>query len=142
MRPASVHDAFRDVASALEDRETEVHDANGYAAERHAEGEGESVVTIEAARAEANRVARLAEGTAGSFAGIAAVHDAYPGLTERRLWLEALERTLPAPRKFILAAGASGGDVDLWVGGAKPPPLVLPASPPRGPAGRKDGRTP
>ena len=140
--PASVHDAFRDVASALEDRETEVHDANGYAAERHAEGEGESVVTTEAAHAEANRVARVAEGTAGAFAGIAQVHDAAPGLTERRLWLEALERTLPAPRKFILAAGASGGDVDLWVGGAMPPPLVLPAPPPLGPAGRKDGRTP
>ncbi len=139
--PASVHDAFRDVASALEDRETEVHDANGYAAERHNEGEGESAATTEAAHAEANRVARLADGTAGAFAGIARVHDQYPDLTERRLWLEALERTLPAPRKFILAAGASGGDVDLWVGGASPPPLVLPETPPRGAAGRKDART-
>ncbi len=141
--PASVHDAFRDVASALEDRETEVHDANGYAAERHNEGEGESAATTEAAHAEANRVARLADGTAGAFAGIARVHDAAPDLTERRLWLETLERTLPAPRKFILAAGASGGDVDLWVGGASaPPPLVLPETPPRGAAGRKDARTP
>jgi len=120
-----------------------VHDANGYAAERHAEGEGEAVVTTEAARAEANRVARVAEGTAGSFAGIAQVDDEYPALTERRLWLEALERTLPAPRKFILATGRAGGDVDLWVGGAAaPPPLVLPESPPRGAAGRKDARTP
>ncbi len=141
--PVSVHDAFRDVASALEDRETEVHDANGYAAERHAEGEGESVVTTEAARAEANRVARVAEGTAGAFAGIAKVDDEYPALTERRLWLEALERTLPAPRKYILAAGRDAGDVDLWVGGAAaPPPLVLPESPPRGATGRRDGNTP
>jgi len=140
--PASVHDAFRDVASALEDRETEVHDANGYAAERHNEGEGESAATTEAAHAEANRVARLADGTAGAFAGIARAHDQSPDLTERRLWLETLERTLPAPRKFILAAGASGGDVDLWVGGAAaPPPLVLPDTPPRGAAGRKDVRT-
>jgi HflK protein len=140
--PASVHDAFRDVASALEDRETEVHDANGYAAERQAEGQGESAATLEAARAEANRVARLADGTAGAFAGIARAHDAHPDLTERRLWLEALERALPAPRKFILAAGASGGDVDLWVGGASaPPPLVIPEAPPRGSAGRKDTRT-
>jgi len=141
--PASVHDAFRDVASALEDRETEVHDANGYAAERHNEGEGESAAITEAASAEANRVARLADGTAGAFAGIARAHDQSPDLTERRLWLETLERTLPAPRKFILAAGASGGDVDLWVGGASaPPPLVLPETPPRGGAGRKDARTP
>jgi uncharacterized membrane protein YraQ (UPF0718 family)/regulator of protease activity HflC (stomatin/prohibitin superfamily) len=141
--PASVHDAFRDVASALEDRETEVHDANGYAAERHAEGVGESVVITEAARAEANRVARVAEGTAGAFAGIAKVDDESPNVTERRLWLEALERALPAPRKFILATGPAGGDVDLWVGGAvAPPPIALPESPPRGATGRKDGRTP
>lgn len=141
--PASVHDAFRDVASALEDRETEVHDANGYAAERHAEGDGESVVITEAARAEANRIARLAEGTAGAFAGVAKVDDEYPNVTERRLWLEALERALPAPRKFILATGPAGGDVDLWVGGAAaPPPIALPESPPRGATGRKDGRTP
>ena len=140
--PASVHDAFRDVASALEDRETEVHDANGYAAERHNEGEGESAAITEAARAEANRVARLADGTAGAFAGIARAHDAHPDLTERRLWLESLERALPAPRKFILAPAPSGGDVDLWVGGAAaPPPLVMPEPPPRGaPGARTDAR--
>jgi membrane protease subunit HflK len=139
--PASVHDAFRDVASALEDRQTEVHDAAGYAAERRAEAEGEAVTITEAARAAANRAARVAEGTAAGFAGIARAHDEEPALTERRLWLETLERALPAPRKYVLAPGAAGGDVDLWLGGDFPPPLVLP-EPPRAAPGRKDARTP
>jgi membrane protease subunit HflK len=135
--PASVHDAFRDVASALEDRETEVHDANGYAAERRAEGEGEAAARREAARADANRVEREANGRAAAFAGIAAAHDAAPGVTEQRLWLESLERALPAPRKFVLAPTAAGGDVDLWVGGRPgPPPVTLPEAPPRGAGGR------
>jgi len=138
--PASVHDAFRDVASSLEDRETEIHDANGYAAERRGEGAGESAALRERARAEANRVAREAAGRAGAFAGIAAAHDAAPDLTEKRLWLESLERALPAPRKYVLAPGAAGGDVDLWVGGAAPPPLTLPEAPPRGAGGRGDAK--
>lgn len=138
--PASVHDAFRDVASSLEDRETEVHDANGYAAERRGEGEGESAALRERARAEANRVAREAAGRAGAFAGIAAAHEAAPAITEKRLWLESLERALPAPRKYVLAPGATGGDVDLWVGGGSPPPLTLPEAPPRGAGGRGDAK--
>jgi len=140
--PASVHDAFRDVASALEDRETEVHDANGYAAERRAEGDGEAATLVEAARAEANRIAREASGRAGAFAGIAAAHEASPALTEERLWLEALERALPAPRKYVLAPGTTGGDVDLWVGGGAPPPLTLPEAPTRGAGGRGDAAKP
>jgi uncharacterized membrane protein YraQ (UPF0718 family)/regulator of protease activity HflC (stomatin/prohibitin superfamily) len=139
--PASVHDAFRDVASALEDRETEVHDARGYAAERRAEADGEAAAVAESARAEANRRARVAEGTVAGFVGIARVHDAEPALTERRLWLESLERALPAPRKYVLAPGAGGGDVDLWVGGAAQPPFVLPEAPRAAPA-RKEARTP
>jgi membrane protease subunit HflK len=141
--PASVHDAFRDVASALEDRETEIHDAGGYAAERRAEAEGEAAAITEASRAEANRVARVAEGTVAPFTGLARVHDAEPALTERRLWLESLERALPAPRKLVLMPGAAGGDVDLWLGGgAAPPSFVLPEVPPRAAPGRKDARTP
>ncbi|RIK91047.1 MAG: hypothetical protein DCC71_25320, partial [Proteobacteria bacterium] len=72
--PASVHDAFRDVASSLEDRETQVHDAAGYAVERRAEGEGEAAALTERARADAHRMARVAAGTAAGFAGIAAAH--------------------------------------------------------------------
>jgi HflK protein len=141
--PASVHDAFRDVASALEDRETEIHDAGGYAAERRAEAEGEAAAITESARADANRVARVAEGTAAPFTALAAVHDEAPALTERRLWLETLERALPAPRKLVLAPGAAGGDVDLWLGsGALPSPLLLPDTAPRAAPERKDGRNP
>lgn len=139
--PATVHDAFRDVASALEDRQTEVHDANGYAAERLHAGEGEAVALTEAARAEANRVARYAEGAGAAFAGIARAHAADPLVTERRLWFESLDRALPAPRKYVLAPGAAGGEIDLWLGGNASGAAVMPL-PPSAASGRKDGRTP
>ena len=131
--PAPVHDAFRDVASALEDRQRSVHDASGYAAERAAAAGGEAAALLEAARADATR-ARLAAGAAvTAFASLAAVRDAAPALTERRLYLETLERALPKVRKLV--NGEPGGDVDLWLGrGAVPlpsPPVVPP--PPRRP---------
>ncbi|RIK90062.1 MAG: hypothetical protein DCC71_25685, partial [Proteobacteria bacterium] len=82
-----------------------------------------------------------AAGTAAGFAGIAAAHDAAPALTERRLWLESLERALPAPRKYVLAPGAAGGDVDLWFGRSGPDaPTIWPEPPPG--AARKEVRTP
>ena len=142
--PEGVHDAFRDVASAVEDREREIHDANGYGAERRNQGAGESATLVEAARAEATRVAKQAAGDAAAFAGLAAVDAEHPAVTEERLWLESLERTLPAPRKFIRAAG-NAGDVDLWVGNPPPgglPALSLPAAPPIGPPAAKEPATP
>jgi regulator of protease activity HflC (stomatin/prohibitin superfamily) len=138
--PENVHDAFRDVASAVEDREREIHDANGYGAERRNEGVGESATRVEAARAEAARVSKQAVGDAAAFAGLAAVDAAHPAVTEQRLWLESLERTLAAPRKFIHAAGGARGDVDLWVGGPTSgalPAIALPAAPPSGPPAKE-----
>jgi len=132
--PESVHDAFRDVASAVEDREREIHDASGYGAERRNEGAGESATMVEGARAEATRVAKQAAGDAAAFKGLAAVAAEHAAITELRLWLETLERSLGAPRKYIQAAAR--GDVDLWVGNAAagaPPTLPLPAVPPAAP---------
>jgi len=140
--PEGVHDAFRDVASAVEDREREIHDANGYGAERRNEGAGESATLVEAARAEATRVSKQAAGDAAAFAGLAAVDAERPAVTEQRLWLESLERTLPAPRKYIPAVR---GDIDLWVGGLAPggaPAIALPAAPPSRPPAAREPATP
>lgn len=139
--PESVHDAFRDVASAFEDRAREIHDASGYGAERRAAGQGEAAAITEAARAGAVRTAKRAAGATAAFTGLAAVHEVHPVITELRLWLETLERALPAPRKFVNAAGGRGGDLDLWLGntGGAPTTLVLPESPAPGSAPPDEG---
>ncbi len=131
--PEDVHDAFRDVASAVEDREREIHEANGYGAERRNGGAGEAAALVEAARGEATRLARRAAGDAAAFTGLASVDAAYPAVTEQRLWLESLERALATPRKFIHTAGGARGDVDLWT--SRPPqgsqsPLAAPSPAP------------
>jgi hypothetical protein len=37
-------------------------------------------------------------------------------VTETRLYLEALERSLVRPRKYVQGAAGLGSDVDLWFG--------------------------
>jgi len=124
--PSEVHDSFRDVASALEDREREILVGAGYAAERAAEATGEAAAVIELARAYAQRAVKLADASAEAFSGIAREHLRHPDLTETRLYLEALETSLEAPRKFVHGTRTSG-DVDLWLGtGRSLPELVLP----------------
>ncbi|MGH0028524.1 MAG: SO_0444 family Cu/Zn efflux transporter, partial [Myxococcota bacterium] len=91
--PASIHGSFRDVASALEDRERTIHEAHAYAAGRVASADGESAELLERARATRVRARELASGSTASFRALSEVHRAEPAATETRLYLEALERS-------------------------------------------------
>ena len=118
--PGRVHDAFRDVASALEDRQRDIHVATGMATQNTAAASGDAERITQRAEGRAVREVKLAQGRSAAFRETAAVHAASPGVTETRLHLETLERSLELPRKYIYMRGAGGGDVDLWVGA---PPL-------------------
>jgi membrane protease subunit HflK len=123
--PSDVHDAFRDVSSALEDKQREIRTADGYAAATRAEAGGEAKATVSRAQAEAYAEVQTAEGRAAAFSGLAAAYKRAPSVTGTRLYLETVERTLPAVRKYINGAADRVGDIDLWIGA---PELVLPGS--------------
>ena len=135
--PGPVHDAFRDVASALEDRQRSIHEANGYAAEATAAASGESASLLEGARSARVRAQQLALGTTASFRALADVDRAHPTTTETRLYLEALEQSLGKTRKYVNGASESGGDLDLWIGsdGARMPAELVQPDQSRAPAG-------
>jgi len=142
--PADVHDAFRDVASSLEDRERDIHVAHGYAAEVTTEAGGEAAEIVEVARGESAREVKMAGGNVAAFQDLATVHDQRPGVTETRLYLESLERALPKVRKYISGRRTKGADVDLWLGSGTPLPLALGAgsSPAGAEAASNEGGTP
>ncbi len=114
--PGRVHDAFRDVASSLEDRQRDIHVATGAAKQSTAAAAGEAARITERAEGRAVREVKRAEGRAAAFRATAAVHATSPTVTEARLYLETLEDSLELPRKYIYMPGTGGGDVDLWVG--------------------------
>ena len=116
--PGRVHDAFRDVASSLEDRQRDIHVATGAATQSTVAAGGEAERITQRAEGRAVREVKAAEGRSAAFRETAAAHAASPSLTEARLYLETLEHSLELPRKYIYMPGAGGGgDVDLWVGG-------------------------
>lgn len=134
--PATVHDAFRDVASAHEDRLTTIHRAHeyevgevtvarGYAARAVAQAEGQA----------ASRVAG-AHGEASAFEALAREHRRAPTALEDRLYLETAERALSGPRKIIRSAPGAGPAAELWLreGDA---PVVFPPQPAPAATGRK-----
>ena len=99
--PGRVHDAFRDVASALEDRQRDVHVATGSATQSTVAAAGQAERITQRAAGRAVREVRLAEGRAAGFRETAAAHGESPSVTEARLYLEAMERSLELPRKYV-----------------------------------------
>jgi len=120
--PPDVAASFRDVASAREDRNTYINEAEAYRNEVVPTARGEAARIVQAARAEAQRKVDVARGEADRFLRQLAAYRTAPGVTRTRLYLETLERVLPAVSKFILDPSVRIETTDLWFGNGAPPP--------------------
>ena len=110
--PREVADAFRDVASAREDRSRITQEANGYANRviPTARGEAQGLVTA----AEGYRTDKIAsaEGEAKRFRLTAVEYWKNPEAARERLYLEAMESVLARVSKYIVD-GSSGEKLNL-----------------------------
>lgn len=129
--PPEVAESFRDVASAREDRNTYINEAEAYRNEIVPAARGEASRVVSAARAEAQRKVDVARGEADRFLRQLAAYRTAPGVTRTRLYLETLERVLPAVSKFILDPSVRTETTDLWFGNGAPAP------PPQGTGGER-----
>ena len=96
-----VQQAFRDVTNAREEKNTKINNANKYKNDRLPKARGEAQALLEAA--EAQKKSRILNAT-GDVAQFNAIYNEYvksPGVTERRLILETLEKVLPTAQIFI-----------------------------------------
>ncbi|TAK32648.1 MAG: FtsH protease activity modulator HflK [Chloroflexota bacterium] len=139
--PREVADAFVDVASAREDKNTFVNEALSYRNEvvPRARGEAERMVReSEAYRAEKINTAL---GDAQRFRDKVVEYAKAKEVTTTRLYLEAVEKVLPKVKKFIVSPEIKQDNLDLWFVGegttapqvpqsrpsASPPPSPSPA---------------
>jgi HflK protein len=122
--PLEVHDSFRDVASAMEDRNTMVNQAQGYREERLHLARGEADRNL--ARATAGRTGALlaAEGEMAGFRSLLKATEGAERLTRFRLYLESAERVLPRARLYITPGGADVEQFDLWLRSSSPEDCV------------------
>jgi membrane protease subunit HflK len=112
--PEAVADAFRDVASAREDKQTLVNEALAEQNEAIPVARGDAAKTVNGARAYAAEKLNRARGDASRFVAQETAHARRPEVTHIRLYLEAIEKVLPGVRKFILDPSLALQTTDLW----------------------------
>ncbi len=113
--PDVVHDAFRDVASALEDKLRTINLANVFAVEKINQAKGEAAAMTEGALAFKEQRIAGAQADADAFALRLEAYEHAPGLTKFRLQLETLEHVLPGMRKFVRPGSGDVKDFDMWL---------------------------
>ena len=111
--PAQVREAFNDVASAREDRDRLIREAESYRNEVVPVARGEARTQV--AQAESFRTASVerATGEADRFRSVAAAARGARDEIRTRTYLETMERVLPRMRKTILEPGQSTIDIDF-----------------------------
>jgi membrane protease subunit HflK len=113
--PAEVADAFREVAGARADRDRIVNEAHGYANDAIARAEGEAGKLTSDAESYRQQRVNEAEGDAARFTKLHAEYSKARDLTERRLYLEAMEEILPRVKKVVIDSSGSKTLMDLGI---------------------------
>jgi HflK protein len=113
--PEEVHNAFRDVASALEDKLRTINLANVFAVEKINQAKGEAAAMTEGALAFKEQRITGARAGADAFALRLEAYNRAPALTKFRLQLETLEDVLPGMRKFVRPGAGDVKDMDIWL---------------------------
>jgi HflK protein len=113
--PTEVHDAFRDVASAQEDKLRTINRANIFAVESVNQAKGEAAAMVEQALAFKEQQILHAQGDAASFLLRLSAYKGSPELTKFRLQVETIEQTLPGMQKFVRPGAGEMKDFDMWL---------------------------
>ena len=111
--PQQVIAAFKDVASAKEDKNKMVNQAEGYRNDIIPKARGEAQAMIREAEGSRNaRIAR-AEGDVAKFSAVLKEYRKAKGVTETRMYLETIEEILPNKEKIIVPDAKSGNLINL-----------------------------
>jgi len=111
--PKEVIASFKDVASAKEDKNRMVNQAEGYRNDIIPKARGEAQARIrEAEGYKKARVAR-AEGDVAKFSAVLKEYRKAKGVTETRMYLETVEEILPNREKIIVPDSENGNLINL-----------------------------
>jgi len=111
--PQQVVAAFKDVASAKEDKNRMINQAEGYRNDVIPKARGEAQAQIEEAQGYMEARIKRAEGDAVKFTTVLKEYRKAQGVTETRLYLEAMEEILPGIQKYIIPDKDGGNLINL-----------------------------
>lgn len=119
--PPEVVHAFKDVASAREDRERAINEAQGYANDILPKAKGEAAKLVQEADGyKASKVAR-AKGDAERFNAMLVEYEKAKDITRSRLYIETMEEVLSGADKVIMDPDAAKGILPYLPLGKNPP---------------------
>jgi membrane protease subunit HflK len=111
--PKEVLGAFKDVASAKEDKNRMVNQAEGYRNNVIPKARGEAEAMIRDAEGFKQARIKRSEGDAAKFTTILKEYRKAKSITQKRLYLETMERVLPNIEKIIIPDKNSGNMLNL-----------------------------
>jgi len=111
--PKEVIGAFKDVASAKEDKNRMINQAEGYRNDVIPKARGEAEAMIRDAEGFKESRIKRAEGDAAKFTTILKEYKKAKSITEKRLYLETMEKVLPGIDKIIIPDKESGNMLNL-----------------------------
>jgi membrane protease subunit HflK len=111
--PREVIQAFREVASASQDAESSINEANTYRNRVVNEAKGDGARIRQASEGYRERVVREAEGSASRFNQVYAEYSQAPNVTRDRIYLETMERVLRQSNKVIVDGDAASAPIIL-----------------------------
>ena len=106
--PAEVVDAFKDVASAREDKSRFINEAEAYQRDILPKARGEAARIVNAAQAYKEANIRRSQGDASRFLAVLGEYNKAKDITRQRMYLEAMEAILanPETEKLIMSDDA------------------------------------
>lgn len=113
--PSEVHSAFRDVASAQEDKLHIINRAYTFAEESVNLAKGDAANTIQSSLAFKEEKILKAQGDANAFTLRNQAYQIFPELNQFRLYIETAEVILPRVQKTLRPGSQYVKDVDLWM---------------------------
>jgi len=106
--PEQVIDAFKDVASAREDQNRFINEAQGYQNDILPKAKGKAAEIVRQAEAYKESKIKRAQGDAALFNSVLTEYRKAKDVTRKRLYLETLEQILARTKKFVISGDASG----------------------------------
>jgi len=111
--PNQVAEAFRDVASAIQDRSRRINEAEGYRNNIIPQARGEAEQLVREAEGYMEQRVRRAQGDASRFISVFEEYNKSRDVTRTRLYLETMVEILPGMDKYIIQSDQSGGIINL-----------------------------
>jgi len=111
--PEPVADAFRDVASAIQDKNRRINEAQGYRNDIIPKARGEAEQRIKQAEAYKEQRILRAQGDIDRFLTVLMEYKKSKDVTKTRLYIETMEKILPGMEKYIIQSDEKGGILNL-----------------------------